>query len=59
VSCGLRAEAEETVAVETVDETDRFLCEVCAETKEIVALKKLRYTVFCVRYVLRPKKQLL
>jgi hypothetical protein len=34
VLCGLRAEAEETVAVETINETDRVLCVVCAEAEE-------------------------
>ena len=32
--CGLRDEAEETVALETTNETDRVLYEACAEAEE-------------------------
>ena len=44
VLCGIRAEAEETVAVETINETDRVLCEACAEAEETVALEKINKT---------------
>jgi len=39
VLCRLRVEAEETVAIETIKETDRVLCEASAEAEERFALE--------------------
>ena len=56
VHCEVRVETEETVEYQY-----RFratvLCEVRVETEERVE-HKLRRNVFCMRYALRPKKQL-
>ena len=44
VLCGACTEAEETVALETTNETDRVLCETCTEVEETVALETTNET---------------